>query len=258
MAAGAEQFGLPARRAGRIGVPARARRGVARHLPPHAGGRQVAFGIEADEEQRHAVPFARQAQPARGGEVERARIARQLPDHRGKVAAAHRLFQREQHVLRILRLDMDQPVAQPFRQAGAIGAPGQPDGAAFLHPQHRAPILRLGQRPRFGPGAAQLVERERQCGRPARAIARGSENLAVQRHVAAPRLPVRAARAGQAATGNGRHAGNPRTGRRSRDGSGIGHGESISMFYLCSNIRGLAIAGTKPLPRPLDGQRRKP
>ena len=67
------------------------------------------------------MPFRSQAETARGGEIEGARISRQFPDHKGKVAAAHPLLKCEQCIFCLSRQDVDDPVAQFGWQAGAIG-----------------------------------------------------------------------------------------------------------------------------------------
>ena len=146
MRPGAKQFGLPGCPSGSLGIPARRQTGRGARLPPLAGGRQVAPGIEPDQPQGNAVPLRRQAEPARGGEIERAGIARHLPHDEGQIAATQPFFQRKQRVLRAFGRDMDQAVAQLRRQAGAIGPPGQPQGLGILHPQPGALVGRVGHR----------------------------------------------------------------------------------------------------------------
>lgn len=80
------------------------------------------------------MPFHGETQAARGGEIERARIARDLADHESQFAAAQAFFQGEQCILRTLRGDMDQTMAQVLRQAGTIRPPGQPERRRILHP----------------------------------------------------------------------------------------------------------------------------
>jgi general stress protein 26 len=86
----------------------------------------------------------RQAEPALSGKRERAGIAGDFPHHEGQVTAPQPFFQREQRVLGRGRGDMDQPVAQRARQAGAIRPPGLPQGGAILHPQPRPLIPQRG------------------------------------------------------------------------------------------------------------------
>ena len=58
-----------------------------RRSPSASGRRTGRVRRRSDEEQRHAVAFARQRQPPRSGEVERAGIARDLAQHESEVAA---------------------------------------------------------------------------------------------------------------------------------------------------------------------------
>lgn len=58
-----------------------------------------------------------QAESARGGEIEAARIARDLPDDAGEIAAAQAFLKREQRVFGRTRGDVNQPLAQVARQA---------------------------------------------------------------------------------------------------------------------------------------------
>lgn len=123
------------------------------------------------------MPLRRKTEPARGGERERAWIARQLADDKGKLAAAQPLFQREQRILGGLGRDMDQAVTQRQWQAGAIGAAGQAQRGRVLHPQPRA----LGRRraERIGGAALHPVERQPQRQRRSRPFPRRGEHLAV-------------------------------------------------------------------------------
>ena len=67
------------------------------------------------------MPFRSQAETARGGEIECARISRQFPDHEGKIAAAHPFLQCEKCIFCLFRQHVDDPVPQFGRQARAIG-----------------------------------------------------------------------------------------------------------------------------------------
>lgn len=142
-----------------------------------------------------------QAQAARSGEIKRARIADNLPDHAGQVAAFEPLLQREQRVLRGLGLDMDQPVAQFLWQTVAVWSPAALDCAGILNPQDLTPIIDLGQRvlhiarhPRLCfQGIARQSQRQP---RPAR-ITGIRKNLAVQWLLGQARPPARLARLGQ-------------------------------------------------------------
>ena len=67
------------------------------------------------------MALRRQTEPARGGEIERRRVARQFADDKRQIATAYPFFQREQRIGRFVGGDMDQPVAQPFGQARTIG-----------------------------------------------------------------------------------------------------------------------------------------
>lgn len=104
--------------------------------------------------------FSSEAEPARGGEIERARISAQLSHHTGQITTAQPLFQREQRILRLVGRDMDQAALQPWRQAGAVGPPAQTDCSAILHPQHAAAVLGLLHRVAWG--MAQRIARQGQ------------------------------------------------------------------------------------------------
>lgn len=91
------------------------------------------------------MPLGRKAEAARGGEAERARIARDLADHPGKVAATHAFFKREERVLGRGGGDMDQAVAPRGRKACKARPPAAPDRLPVLHPQDLAGILALAQ-----------------------------------------------------------------------------------------------------------------
>ncbi len=59
--------------------------------------------------------FRCQAEPTRCGEVETARIARQLSHDEGEITALEPLLQREKGILRVLGRDMDNAVTQMRR-----------------------------------------------------------------------------------------------------------------------------------------------
>ena len=75
-----------------------------------------------------------EAEPARGGEVERLGIARQFADHEGEVVASDPFLECEQQVLGTFRGHMNQPMTQRFGQAGAIRPAAQPHCGDILHP----------------------------------------------------------------------------------------------------------------------------
>lgn len=91
------------------------------------------------------MPFGRQHEPARGGEVQFLRIARDLSDHEGKVAAADPFLQREEQVGGTVGADMDQPVPQVARQAGQIGPAPCLARGLVLHPEERAFVAAFGR-----------------------------------------------------------------------------------------------------------------
>ena len=176
---------MPGRRAGGLGVPAWLGRRCGGDIPAHPGRRQIAPGVEPDEIQRHAMALRRQSEAARGGKIERARIAQHLSDNESDVAAPHPFLQREQRIFGRVGKDMDHPAAHVFGQAGAIGSAHEPRRLTHLHPQDRAAILRLAP---FGPRrVAPVVERESERGGGPAAIPRWSENLAM----AGGRAPLR-------------------------------------------------------------------
>ncbi len=144
--------------------------------------------VEPYQPQGHPMPLRRQRQPARGGKIECARIARHLPDHAGEIAAPHPFLQREQRILRAVGADVNDAVAQGFGQAGTVGPPGQPHRRAILHPQYRASILRLLACRRGLRG--QIVQRQRQREARSARIRAVRENLAMARPgQRLPRLP---------------------------------------------------------------------
>lgn len=164
------------------------------------------------------MPFRRQTEAARSGEAERARIARNLADHTGEIAALHPLLQCEQGVFRRGGRDMDQTVAQIARQALKTGPPAKLDCLAVLYPQHLAAILDLG---RLVParGRQRIArQRQRQC-HPAR-FGPGGKDLGVQRlpGKAGPPPRLRACQRENASF----------EGRRSAQGkNGLGHGHGL-------------------------------
>lgn len=78
-----------------------------------------------------------QAEPALGGERQSTGVTPNLSHHESQIAAAQPFFQREQRILRRGSGNMDQPVAQRARQAGAIGPSSLAQGRPILHPQPR-------------------------------------------------------------------------------------------------------------------------
>ena len=57
------------------------------------------------------MALRRQAKAPRGGEIERARIACNLPDDKSEITATHALFQREQRIFGLFCQNMDHAVA---------------------------------------------------------------------------------------------------------------------------------------------------
>ena len=55
--------------------------------------------------------LCRQAEPARGGEIERAGVSGNLSDHAGKLAAFEPFLKRKQSVFGFPRFDTDHPFA---------------------------------------------------------------------------------------------------------------------------------------------------
>lgn len=78
------------------------------------------------------MPLCRQHKAARGGKVELARVARDLTDDKGKIAATDSFLQREERFRRVFHRDVHHPVPQIAWQARMIGPPAQ---------SHRSPIL---------------------------------------------------------------------------------------------------------------------
>jgi hypothetical protein len=153
----------------------RARNSSARHLGPPGA---VAFQRGDREGAARASQRIRgERKAALGGERQRLGIARNLADHEGEVAAAQPFLQREQRILGSVGGDVDQPMPQRARQAGAIGPPGAPECFAILHPQPHALVRRIGQR--IGRGGAHTVKRKGKRHGRAAALTRGSEDLAM-------------------------------------------------------------------------------
>ncbi len=180
MPARAEQFGFPRGRAGSSSIPARGCGGCRRNLPAHSRRGQFGRGIEPHQPQRHAVSFRRQAEAARGGKIERTRVARDLANHAGKVAASKPFLEREQGILGRSRFHMDQPVAQIGRQAMAAGTPAALHRAPVLDPQNLPPVIRLGQGIFPLCGYPQGIARQRQCHPGSTGIIGAGEYLAMQ------------------------------------------------------------------------------
>ena len=88
------------------------------------------------------MPLCRETQAARGGEGQRARIARDLAYHTGQIAAAQPLLQRDQRTFGRVRRDMEQAVTHIGRQSLNAGPPAQPHRRSVLHPQHLTRIFR--------------------------------------------------------------------------------------------------------------------
>ncbi len=134
------------------------------------------------------------AETARGSEIERARVAGNLSDHAGKVAAFQPLLEREQRILGSRRLDMDEPVAQVGREAVVVGSSAKLHCAFVLHPQNLAAILCLGEWVILlrCHGESIAGKGERQAG--ATGVLGTGEDFAVQRAVGEARPPARLAR----------------------------------------------------------------
>src|SRR5690606_10131138 len=98
MGTGAKQLGPPGRRTRSLSVPTRRERRRRARPPAHPCRTQVTGGVEPNEKQWHPVLPRRQAQPPRGGEIKRARIAGDLSDHAGKLSAAQGFLKRKQRV----------------------------------------------------------------------------------------------------------------------------------------------------------------
>ena len=134
------------------------------------------------------------AEPARGGEIKRARIAKRFANHASEIAAFEPLLKREQSVLRCLRLDMDQTVAQVSGKPVEIGPPTALNRIGVLHPQNVAAIFGLGERifalPRHPQSVARQCERE-PC---SACIAGACKDLAMEWLIGKPGLPTRLAR----------------------------------------------------------------
>ncbi|CDO36723.1 exported hypothetical protein [Novosphingobium sp. KN65.2] len=178
MAAGTEQFCLPARHAGSLRIPARLRRGAGLRAPAHAGGRQVGLRVETNQPERHAVTLGSKAETARGGEVERAGIAGHFADDESEVAAAQPFFQCEECIFCTTGGDMDEAMTQGARQAGKIGPAAAPERLAVLHPKPHAILLRIGRRPIGRPGSHAIERKGKGKAGPGAFVSRG-ENFTV-------------------------------------------------------------------------------
>ena len=75
-----------------------------------------------------------ESQPARSGEIERARVSRHFAHHRSDIAAAQPFLEREERVLRLLAGDMDQAMAKSLGQSGTVRSPAQSQRFAILYP----------------------------------------------------------------------------------------------------------------------------
>lgn len=123
--------------------------------------------------------FRRQAEPARGGEIERAGVSRHFADHEGQIAAPQAFFQCEQRILRTGCGNMDQAVTQRRGQTRMIGPSGQTQRRLVLHPQPGTVI----------PGQCRIA-RQRQRQARAAGIAGTGEHLAVAHGRRQPRPPL--------------------------------------------------------------------
>jgi len=111
------------------------------------------------------MTLGRDRQPARRGEIQRARIAGDLADHGGELGASQPLLHRPEHLSGIARDDMDDagPALRSRAAPMGIRAAMVAQHDAVLHPKHR---------PRSH-GAADLAQHETT----ARRIARLGEDL---------------------------------------------------------------------------------
>jgi|GEM_PF-5713799 len=231
MGAGAEEFGLPHGLAGRSCIPARAFRHRRARPPTHPRRGQIRLSLKPHQPQRNTVLFRRQAQPSRSGEIERARIACNLPDHAHQIAALEPLFEGKQCIFGSIRLDTDQPLAPFFGKPVKIGASVHGNRAAVLHPKDLPQIFRLGQIillfTRNCPGKTQRIARQGKRQPCPAGITRAGKNLAMQRLVSKTRTPPRLAlpRKKGFRQSSDIHTGEVRNGRRVRPGrrSRLGH-----------------------------------
>ena len=231
MGAGAEKLGLPHRLTRSGCIPARAFRHRRACPPTHTRRGQIRLSLKPHQPQRNTVLFRRQAQPSRRGEIERARITRNLPDHAHQVAAFEPLFEGKQRIFGSIRLDTDQPLAPFFGKPVEIGASVHCNRAAVLHPEHLAQIFRLGQSmfllTRNRSGRTQRIARQGHRQPCPAGITRACKNLAVQRLVSKTRTPPRLAlsRKKRLRQSSDVHTGEVQNGRRVRPGrrSRLGH-----------------------------------
>ena len=89
--------------------------------------------------------FCCQTKPARGGEVERARVSGDLSDYTGELAAFKALFQCKQSILGCPCLDTDHSLTPFFRERVDVRSPVHLHCALVLHPQELAAILGFSQ-----------------------------------------------------------------------------------------------------------------
>lgn len=80
------------------------------------------------------MPLRGKREPARGGEIENPRIARDLADHCGHIAAAQPFLEREESVFGFIGGDVDQATAKSRRQARPVRATARPERGLVLHP----------------------------------------------------------------------------------------------------------------------------
>ena len=90
------------------------------------------------------MPLRRQTEAARGGKVQRTRVARDFSDNEGEITTAHTFFQCEQRIFGPVCLHMNHPVADIGGQPGAIGPAIGADGRTVLHPQYRTLVVMCG------------------------------------------------------------------------------------------------------------------
>lgn len=142
------------------------------------------------------MALRRQTKSARGGEIERARVASNLSDNTGEITAFEPLFQRKQSILRRARLDTNHPLTPLLRQAMEIRSSAQFHRAFVLHPQKLAQVLRLSQSApcralRNRSGKIQSIARQSQRQPCPAAIATAGKNLAMQGLIAQTGTPAR-------------------------------------------------------------------
>jgi hypothetical protein len=131
--------------------------------------------------------------PARGGEVERARVSSNLSDHTGKFTALKALFQCEQSILSCACLDTDHPLAPFCWQSVDIGSPVHLYRAFILYPQELAAILSFNQGVFMLSRHTQRIARQSQRQPCAARITGTCKNLAMQWLIRQSRTPTRLA-----------------------------------------------------------------